>query len=416
MRIITPGETRKRVRRSPSFPLAGTMKPFGLYPLMATPVLPGETMTEFRLRRRLLSLPIRHPLVGAWLETWVVYVKLTDIDHALAQMFLTLDANPSAFQASGSSDRFFTRAGQVDYIRLATQAVWDHYFRDESETSAPTIDGVPMVKRRWYDWTHNLAFTPASMDVTQLPSNPEGQLTGMDIMSLMGMTEMSYEKYLQQYGVSQQAAEATLNAPEILRYSQAWTTPTNQVDPVTGSPSSAWTWAEDLKADKPKRFDEPGFLIVLSAVRPKMWSDALRYSFTGNLWGFADFFPAYNLTDPAAGVKEVMSDDAAFLDAFGPDAPSALSMLYDHRDLLTRGESFVNDWGGPYRLPIITTQRAPNTSATVQTLRGLYPSEADVNALFLEHTETVPDDARRRLYYEGICEVQITGHLKDTTL
>jgi len=338
------------------------------------------------------------------------------MDHALAQMFLTMDADPTDFQASASNDRFFVRAGQIDYTRLATQLVWHHYFRDETETTAPTIDGVPMVKRRWYDWAHNLSFTPDTLVVDDLPSNPEGQLTGMDIMSMMGMSEMTYEKYLQQYGVSKKSAEATLNAPEILRYSQNWTTPTNQVDPVTGAPSSAWSWSEDLKADKPKRFDEPGFLLVLSAVRPKMFTDAMRYSMVGNLWGFADFFPSYNLSDPAAGIKEIKTDDPVFIDAFGPDGVSAVSMLYDHRDLLTRGEQFINDWGGPYRIPVVTSQRAPNDTVSVQSIRGLYPSETNVNALFTEELQAEPNDARRRVYYEGICEVQITGHVKDTTL
>ena len=78
MQIVTPGETRTRVQRQPNFPMAGTMKPYGLYPMMITPVLPGETLLEFEMKRRTLSMPVRHPLVGAWLETWLVYVKLTD--------------------------------------------------------------------------------------------------------------------------------------------------------------------------------------------------------------------------------------------------------------------------------------------------------------------------------------------------
>lgn len=416
MRIVTPGEVRTRVRRNPSFALAGTMKPFGLYPVICSPVLPGETLTDFRLRRRTISLPIVHPLVGAWLETWLVYVKLTDIDHALAEMWLSTDMLTTGFTASASSDRYFTRAGQIAYIQKATECVWHHYFRDESESNYQTIDGVPMVKRRWYDWTHNLSFTPDDLDVEALPSNPEGQLTGMDIMSMMGMTEMSYEKYLQQYGVSKRAAEATLNAPEILRYSQTWTTPVNQIDPVSGAPSSAWSWSDDLKAEKPKRFNEPGFIIVLSSIRPKLFTDAIRYSMNGNLWGFADFFPSYTLSDPAAGIKEIHSDDPAFHDDFGPDDESALSMLYDHRDLLSRGEQFINDWNGPYRLPVTSGQRAASEAATMQQLRGLYPTLSDINGLFVENAESSPNEARRRAYYEGIAEMQITGHVKDTTL
>lgn len=417
MRIITPGETRTRVRRRPTFPLWGTMKPFGLYPVMATPVLPGETLTSMNLKRRVLSLPVRNPLLGAWLETWVVYVKLTDMDEALATMFLSTDADDTDYVAAASSDRYFTRAGQIDYIQRAVNAVWWHYFRDETEETPQTIDGVPMVKRRWFDWTHNLSFTPDTMDVAELPSNPEGQLTGMDIMSMMGMSEITYEKYLQQYGVSSSAAAKTLRAPEILRYSQQWVTPVNQIDPTTGAPSSAWSWSEDLKAEKPKRFDEPGFLVVLSACRPKMFTDALRYSFVGNLWGIADFFPVYNLDNPAAGVKEIKTDDPAFADAFGPDGASALSMLYDHRDLLSHGEQFVNDWTtSPYHVAMVTTQRAATEAAIPQNLRGQYPSLTDVNNLFLESQAETPRDSHRRLYYEGLCAVEITGHVKDTTL
>ena len=123
--------------------------------------------------------------------------------------------------------------------------------------------------------------------------------------------------------MSSAAAAKTLRAPEILRYSQQWVVPTNQIDPTTGAPSSAWVWSEDMKADKPKRFDEPGFLVLLSCVRPKMFSDAMRYSFVGNLWGIADFFPVYNLDNPAAGVKEIKTDDRAFSDNFGPDGVSS---------------------------------------------------------------------------------------------
>ena len=93
MRVVTPGETRTRVQRQPNFPIAGSLKPYGLYPAMATPVLPGETLLDFEMKRRMLSMPVRHPLVGAWLETWLVYVKLTDIDPALAEMFVSQDAD-----------------------------------------------------------------------------------------------------------------------------------------------------------------------------------------------------------------------------------------------------------------------------------------------------------------------------------
>lgn len=416
LRVVQTGETRTRVTRKPTFPIFGKVKPFGLYPVMCTPVLPAETLQEFEMKARHISMPIRNPLVGAWLEQWLVYVKLTDIDHALAQMFISNDHPTTGFTASASSDRYFTRAGQIDYIRMATETVWKSYFADDGEVMQ-TIDGVPLIRRGNVDWTQNLMFTPDDLVVDDLPSNPEGQLTGIQIMALAGMSEITYEKYLQQYGVSQAATASMEHKPEILRYSRSWVTPVNQIDPATGAPSSAWAWSGTLKNEKPKRFEEPGFLVLLQAVRPKMFSDALRYSVCGNLWGFADFFPAYNLTDPAAGIKEIMSDDPAFLDAFGPDAESAESILYDHRDILNHGEQFINSYGdNPYHVPLITTQRVTSGDNAHQLMRGLYPSLTDVNNLFATSALETPVESGRCVYYEGICEATIRGHVRDTTL
>jgi hypothetical protein len=419
MQIVTPGETRTRVQRQPNFPMAGTMKPYGLYPMMVTPVLPGETLLEFEMKRRTLSMPVRHPLVGAWLETWLVYVKLTDIDPALAEMFVSNSMPTTGYTASASSSRYFTKSGQIDWVRMCMAAIWDAYFADESELGGtrPTIDGVFMRGRKNVDWAHNLMFTPDEIDPLQLPSNPEGQLTGMQMMALAGMSEMTYEKYLAQYTVTQKEISQLQGKPEILRYMPSWTVPTNSIDPISGAPSSAWAWSDPFKAEKPMRFAEPGFLLAIQSVTPKMFSDAFDATRVGGMWGFADWFPSYNLSDPAAGIVEISADDPAFITGFGAAADGGI--LVDHRDLLTRGEAFVNHgWdAGPYRLPRISTQRVTAGDATpLQTLRGKYPSLDDVNQLFTESTQTTPNDARRCVYYEGIASAVIRGHVKDTTL
>jgi len=419
MRVVTPGETRTRVQRQPNFPIAGSLKPYGLYPAMATPVLPGETLLDFEMKRRMLSMPVRHPLVGAWLETWLVYVKLTDIDPALAEMFVSQDMPTTGYTASAANARYFTKAGQIDWIGLCMASIWDAYFADASEIGGtrPTIDGVLMRGRKNVDWAHNLMFTPDGMTAADLPSNPEAQLTGMQMMALAGMSELTYEKYLAQYSVSQKETADLQGKPEILRYVPSWTVPTNSIDPASGAPSSAWAWSDAFKAEKPMRFPEPGFLILVQSVTPKMFSDAFDATRLGGMWGFADWFPSYNLSDPAAGIVEINADDPAFLAAFGAAADGGL--LVDHRDLLTRGEAFVNHgWdAGPYRIPRISTQRVTAGDATpLQRLRGKYPSLDDVNALFVEHTATTPDDKRRCCYYEGICSATIRGHVKDTTL
>ena len=75
IQVITGNEKRTRHNRRPNFPIAGTCKPYGLYPLWVHPVLPGETLQSMTTKIRALSMPIKHPLGGAWMETWLVYVK-----------------------------------------------------------------------------------------------------------------------------------------------------------------------------------------------------------------------------------------------------------------------------------------------------------------------------------------------------
>ena len=50
---------------------------------------------------------------------------------------------------------------------------------------------------------------------------------------------------------------------------------------------------------------------------PKMFSDAFEATRVGGMWGFADWFPSYNLSDPAAGIIEINADDPAFVSGFG---------------------------------------------------------------------------------------------------
>lgn len=414
LQIVQPGQTRTRKRRSPQFPIAGTMKPFGLYPLWATPVLPGETVNSMETKYRLISMPVKHPLTGAWFETWLVYVSLTDMEENFAQMFISEDVSPAAYQAGTDRPRYFTKAGQIDYIKLAMDAVVKAYFRDEEEPDWDThlIDGVHMAKRSQFDWAQNLMFKPAVLDAAFLPSAlPEdGTLTPLEIMRMAGMSEITYEKYLMQYGVAQKDAVKESRIPEILRYTRDWTVPTNSIEPTTGRPSSAFSWSSTIKADKPKRFDEPGFLVMFGCVRPKMFDITMGASMVGELWGFGDFFPVYNLADPAAGLKLIDASHKVLPYVHGITDP----LMYDHRDLLSHGEQFVNDWAGPYPLPTIST-RTLAVGSEVHDLRGQYPSVANVEALFVEDDAQTPSDARMRLFYEGIASVEITGHVADTT-
>lgn len=404
MQIVSAGAAKTRHKRTPNFPIAGTMKPFGLYPIFAHPVLPGETIDSLRMKWRVLSKPIKHPLAGAWLETWLCYVKFTDIDRNLGNMFISDTFATTGYTAAANAPRYFTKLGQIDWIRLITERVAKAFFIHDDE-ALTFLDGVPQVKLNNNGWHQNLMFKPAGVDATKLPSDPTAQMAGFQIMEMMNMSELTYESYLKQYGV--QSVVTGIGEPEILRYTRSWTLPVNTVEPTTGVPSSAWVFSDEVSMDKAKRFDEPGFLVMLASVRPKMYLGGLPYSFVGNLWGFSDWFPAYNLDDPAAGVRAIDSTDPVFgaITTGGP-----FTMLYDHRDLLNHGEQFINSATHPYPLPTANGM-AIGLGNSQSKLQGEYAGVADIDAMFVS---AVAGD--RFAYYEGMANCVINGHMRDTTV
>lgn len=407
MQIMTQAK-RTRVNRSPNFPLAGTMRPFGLYPIWAHPVLPGETAQSISVKMRTLSMPVKHPLGGAWAEHWFVYVKLTDIDNDLGQMFISDTYSNSGWTASGDASRFFVKSGQIDWIRKAVERVHAAYFVHDNETPR-TVDGVPQVKVNNVSWYQNMIFEPADDPVPVTDGGDMYQhLQGWMMLQQMQMTELTYEKYLETYGVRPSAQQ--MGDPEILRFARSWTQPVNAVNPADGRPSSAWVWSDEIKMDKSKKFLEPGFIVHIATIRPKVFQKHMAASMIGNLWGFSDWYPSYNLDDPTAGVKRMLKTDPVFA-AAATDAGTE-TLLYDHKDLLMHGEQFINSADNelPYPLPY-SSGLSVQTGSDPEDLRGEYTSASDAASWFVG---TDPD--QQCLYYEGIAHAVVSGHLSDTTL
>lgn len=407
MQVTVPGQVKTRHQRTPNFPIAGVMKPTGLYPVFCHPVLPGETLDKGVIKWRVLSKPIKHPLAGSWLETWLCYVKFTDIDRALGNMFITDTYSTAGWTAAANNPRYFVKSGQIDWVRLCTERIAKAYFTHKDE-ALTLLDTVPQTKLSNNSWYQNLMFRPAGVTAANLPGEgTDVQLTGFQVMQMMQMTELTYENYLKQYGV--QSVSEGIGEPEILRYTRSWTVPVNTVEPTTGAPSSAWVWSDEMVIDKPKRFDEPGFLVLVAAVRPKFYQGRTPYSMVGNLWGFTDWFPAYNLDDPAAGVRLLVSTDPVIDPAAVTTGP--FDLLYDHRDLLNHGEQFVNLAfpTTPYPVPVANSI-AIAAGNSPSKLQGEYVSQADIDALFVSATAT-----DKFCYYEGIGMLTINGHLQDTT-
>lgn len=406
IRTLTTDGAPTRINRTPAFPCAGTIKPQGLYPVFAHPVLPGETLQAATMKIRNISMPLKSPVGGAWLETWLVYFKLTDLDMDLKEMFISDDMATTGYTAGSDNARYFTKSGDVDWIKMCTEKFHASYFRHETEPveTLRYTDTVPMVKLGNKSWYQNMSFQESDVAV---PVTDAGDLykhlQDYQVLTQMGLVEMTYEKYLEEFGVQNPTEK---NDPEILRFTRSWTLPTNIVDPSTGSPTSAWVWNDAQKMDKPKRFSEPGFIVYFQCVRPKLYQANVEKSIIGDLWGFSDWFPIYTQNDPTAGIREMDTSHNAFKAASRTD-PGEKTMIYDHRDLLNHGEQFINNFDPPYDLPL-STGLVMEDASTPEDLRGEYPIWTDLQNLFVSATNPV-------VYYDGLCMATITGHVTDHT-
>jgi len=263
---------------------------------------------------------------------------------------------------------------------------------------------LPWIKVNNRSWYQNMMFKPADDAVpTTDASDTYQHLQAWQMLQQMQMTELTYEKYLETFGV--QSVNPSQGNPEILRFSRSWTQPVNTIEPTTGAPSSAWVWNDEIKMDKPKRFEEPGFVLTLAAVRPKLFAGGVDATLCGNLWGFSDWYPSYNLNDPTAGVREILGNDPVFTT---PDATPE-TLIYDHRDLLSHGEQFVNSTDAPYDLPI-NDFFGQSTGAITEQIRQEYAGSTAINNLFAN-----PTFGNAVCYYDGIIQSQIAGHVTDTT-
>lgn len=407
--VTQPGQLSTRKTRNPNFALQGGFQPQGLYPAYMHPVLPGETLDRTTLKSTVVSAPLASPLAGAWLETWQFFVKLTDIDSALSEMFIGQLTDGTAYQALADQPRYFTKTGQYEWCKLATERIHELYFRDEGETIVMHPDGVPMIKRIASDPFESAVHHEAVQDSTAaMTGDTDGEEISAQVyhfmkMRQMGFDNLTYNDYLKNFGISQPTV-AKRGEPELLSYRRYWTLPSNTIDPSSGAPTGAWYWRVDEKNEKPKRFTEPGFVIGYWAVRPKWLDGKLAGNYTSSLWGFEDWIPSYTLSDPAAGLRKIDIDNNPWI----TEAITGVQNIwFDHRDLLAHGEQFVNG-AGRYTAPS-ANGRVWSDVATIPQLRGQYVLSTDLDALWTNSVTASGFD------YDGIASLAVKGHVQDKT-
>lgn len=395
-----------RVTRSPRHSFQLKSRPFLLQPFMIAPVLPGETMKSLLLQARVVTDPIANPLIGFWKEYYFFYVKHRDLAGRddFSEMMLDLDKDLSAYNRGTDSTVFYAKTGDRNWLSLCVDRITEEYFRADDETTAPLIDGLPVVKVNM-DSVLNSAILDDNLDLpsdepivvggddTVYASEIDAALRTWQFQRANNLTDMSYEDFLATYGITPKAEEH--HRPELVRYVREWQYPSNTVEPTTGVPSSAVSWSISERADKDRFFREPGFLVGVTTTRPKVYLRNQSGAMAGHLKTALDWLPAIMSDDPWTSLRKYAAAGGPF-----PVVSDAGGYWLDVKDLFIYGDQFLNFAPG-------AVTNGSLVDLPTAGLNTLYPDADDIDALFSGTAKTVRED--------GVVQLSIATRLQDTS-
>jgi len=437
-----------RGTRAPKHPFQIQLAPFEITPFFLAPVLAGETLKTMMVQARFLSARIKNRLVGWWLETYFFYCPISVLPGAATMRAAIVDPTQSwAGLNDATVRRYFYHAhtGKPSWARECIQPIVRAYFRDHLEnwdSDLSTVTGLSragLVGRCWSDSLTNISdvdLLTADEGYARIGRTPDGSptITGdMDTwdekwiqyqaLRRAKLTVATYEEYLAMHGVSTppllRETESDFKIPELLRYTRDWTYPVQAVEPSDASVKGLVMWNVADRLTKGRFFSEPGFLIGLALVRPKMYLGRQDSNASDVLLNSTEaWMPPQFDQDPHTALVQYDSVAADTIQGTGPMFGAANDYIVDLRDLYLHGDQWVTHpldavradtaLGGLYHyaldLPNVTAGTDPDTNIR-------YPSENSVGNLF----NATPTNLLQ-LEADGVVSLQIASRItKDAT-
>lgn len=372
-----------------------------IQPMLLAPVLPGETLKRLLFQSRVVSDPIKNPIIGWWKEYYFFYVKHRDMDarDTLTAMMLNVSQDVSALKVAAQTAHYHT-AASFDWAEMCKKRVVMEYFRDGAETyTQGTVGSLPAASINQQSWLDSAYLDDDIPDTADMSESIEGfdqEFRTWSYLRSQQLTQMDYEDWLATFGVRRD--RVAYNKPELIRYVRDWTYPTNTIDPTSGAARSAVSWSFQERADKDRFFTEPGFIFGCTVTRPKVYRTQ-----DGNLVDWAmdvtKWMPAVLRDDPYTSLTK-------FSDTTGPLATAVADVdgyWVDMRDLYLYGDQFIN-YATPTKAQLNIVARP---GATVKDWK--YPGDTDASALFVDET------TNRLVREDGVVTLEILGRESDAT-
>lgn len=422
--VIAAPQSRRKLR-SPIHDFQLRHRPYQLQPFLVAPVLPGETMKNASVNYQAYTDPIKNPLLGWWLEHYLFYVpfRAMPFEDELTAMVLDpafgeLDA---AADSAASVPFYHKHSADPSWAALATQAVVEEFFRNEGEawnTGTTSLGGVPQVGLMNSRWTESITLDSLTGEPDTLPGqfDQDGQLDALMgagaatlfqdaydqyqalVAAKMVAEGVTYEDYLKSYGVRMPKAPSE-RKPELLRYSKDWQYPKRAVDPTDGSIAASVGWRDAFRADKDRRFTEPGVILGLTCATPKIYMSSQVQPVIDSMKTALDWLPAVLRNEAFTSLKKFTSNGVDT--GNGPLGFTPGSDYWvDIRDLFVGGDQFVNF--------ALTETDAGLMAVPDSTLQRRFVTSSEVDALFTS-------GAANLVRQDGRCRFAILSNVEDMT-
>lgn len=384
---VVPLPQVRRRTRSPTHPWFVRHKPFDIQPFCLVPVLAGDTLKNLTFQARAVTDPIKAALVGWHLEHFWFYVKVSQISRTHQQMVLDpiysvpVGERPETILNHYSSA--LAGAGGIRWLKWCYTLVCQEWFYEDAQwTGSPQANGLFAAQRSNKDVFDSVlqgtvSASSGDFDVEGSDANTTIQVSEVEaalnrwrLAKMNNLTNLTYEEYLVQQGAPADLLPGNVDyRPELIRFQRQWQYPSNTVNPATGIPSSAVSWSIADRADKDRRFSEPGFIIGVTIARPKVYVREQRA------------LMAQHIANAYHWQPQQLDGDGRHTWVEMGDAVDTLvhtsTIAFDTKDLFLRGEQFTN-------IDLtVDTEAARMQALTMSVPGGRFVAAGQTDALFV---------------------------------
>lgn len=367
-------------------------RPFEIQPVAVAPILAGDSLRSARWEARLLTDPVNNLVSGWWAEYYLFYVRISDLDEAAAAktLLLSTDETPATagLDTTDNAWTYYEGPGGVDWLGMAMKPIIRQYFRSEGEDwNTRTIGGIPIAavpSKSWLDTLRASSTLPVGIG----DEDYEGRWEAYEELRRQRLVTVTFVEYLRSQGVrvpDQLVSEsADFRKPELLKFVRQFTYPQNTTDPSDGSVAAAASWVVAERSSKRIYADEPGFVVLVSLVRPKVYRS--------NQVGAGVSLFRNGRTFHSGVQTDAPQETLITRETTASTGPLSTTVDYtaDTNGVLALGDQFRRGTGYP-------SVALPDGSG----LQSHYPLTADIDALFAGSSKGVRQD--------GALSLSITG-------